>query len=65
MSWISKDARDVPPAYFKQICHKNRDVKSVVCLICDGGFCKTEFVRRVKSGNGFFVLSHTEKNNHG
>lgn len=59
MAWISKDARDVPPDYVGQICHRNRDFKSVICILCDGGFCKSEFSRRVlNEGRGFFVSRH-------
>lgn len=58
MAWLSKDARDIPPAYCKQICHTTRDIKTVTCLICDNGYCKSEFIRKVQDGKGFFVSRH-------
>lgn len=58
MAWISKDARDIPPDYFKQICHPNRDIKIVICLLCDNGYCKSEFNRKVAEGKGFYVSRH-------
>ena len=58
MTWISTDLRDVPPGYIKHVCHKNRNIGLVTCLICDVGFCKSEFNLRVKSGKGFYVTRH-------
>ena len=52
------DARDVPLGYFKHVCHKGRNFGLVTCLICDGGFCKSEFNARVKKGKGFYLTRH-------
>ena len=48
---------DIPPDYIKQICHPNRDIKTVTCLLCDNGYCKSEFLRKVAEGTGFFFVS--------
>lgn len=58
MEWLSRDARDIPPDYIKQICHTSRDIKTVTCLICDSGYCKSEFARKVQEKKGFFVSRH-------
>ena len=58
MAWYSTDERDIPPDYIKQICHKSRDVANVICILCDNGFCKSEFKRKVKKDKGFFVSRH-------
>ena len=58
MAWLSKDARDVPPDDYKHICHRNRYIKIVTCILCDGGFCKSEIIRRVEIGKGFFISQH-------
>ena len=58
MTWLSKGARDIPPKHNKHICHKKRDLGFIYCLICDNGNCKSEFVRRVNEGHGFFVTRH-------
>lgn len=56
--WTSKDARDIPPDYLNHVCHPGRRIGVVNCIICDSGFCKSEFVRKVLEGNGFFISRH-------
>ncbi|KAF5273210.1 hypothetical protein FQA39_LY07541 [Lamprigera yunnana] len=47
MAWLEEDARDIPPDYNKQVFHPNRDLKTVTCLLCDSGYCKSEFAKKV------------------
>uniref|UniRef100_A0ABD2WIB4 Uncharacterized protein n=1 Tax=Trichogramma kaykai TaxID=54128 RepID=A0ABD2WIB4_9HYME len=58
MSWVIKDSREIPLDYNKQVCHKTVDVRSVVCLLCDDVFHKSDFGRYVQSGKCFFVTRH-------
>ena len=53
MAWLSRDARDIPPDK-KLVCHK-RKCGTVVCLLCSGGWCKTDFNKIAKAGKGFYI----------
>ena len=59
MAWTSTDARDVPPGYLKHIFLSSRKMCIAICVICDIGICKSEFIRKVENGQGFFVTRHT------
>ena len=56
---MTKDARDIPPDYLRQTCHPSRSIGTVICLICDSGYCKSDFTKKVQNGSGFFVTRHT------
>lgn len=58
MAWTSRDACDIPPDHINHICHPNRKVGLVTCLICDSVFCKSDFTRKVNEGKGFFISRH-------
>lgn len=58
MAWTSNDARDFPSDVIRHVCHSNRNFGTVTCLICDDGFCKAEFLKKVSEGKGFFISRH-------
>lgn len=51
-----EDARDIPPN-INLFCHPERLYNYATCLICNKAFCKSDIVRKVKSGKGFFVTN--------
>lgn len=58
MAWMSTDARDVPPSNPKLICHSKRECRTVICLLCDGGYCRSDFNIKVAEGKGFYITSN-------
>lgn len=58
MVWTSTDARDIPPDSNKLVCHNSRECKIVICLLCDGGWCRSDFNVKVKKGEGFYVSNN-------
>lgn len=55
MAWLSNDARDIPPDITRLVCHTKRKCGVVVCILCDGGWCRSDFNEAVKQGKGFYV----------
>lgn len=54
MTWSSQDARDIPPVVNYK-CHPKKECKTVFCLLCDSVWCKSDFCKKVDTGNGFFI----------
>lgn len=51
------DARDIPPAD-PFVGYPNRLISAVICIICDAGYYRNDFVKIVLSGQGTMVTKH-------
>lgn len=51
-----EDARGVPPK-LKLICHPKNEHNYVVCILCEGPYCKSDFDRKVEKGKGFYITN--------